>query len=490
MRSLGSLAPPLLLAILFHLVLAFPRGRLQSRVSRGAVFAVYLLAIGVSVARALVRDPLLDLYCWRNCFDNSFLVHADPAVARTLDGIWLRSALAIGLVMVAVVVWRLVAASAAARRALWPGLVPGALAGAAEAAYAAALLHRSFENPRSMGFASIFLVRAGAVTSFALGLAWSVFRTRRTRAAVTSLAAELGDAPPPGKLRETLAAAVGDEQLEVVYPLDGSGGFVDGAGRPAAAPVAGNGRAVTSIARDGHVVALVAHDAALLDGSGLELEVGPAARLAVENERLQAEVLAQLENLRASRSRIVERGDAERRRLERDLHDGAQQRLLALSYDLRLARNGAETDGDAQLAARLDMAVAETQTALGELRDLAQGIYPVVLAEAGLAPALATLADTAPLPLDLDEVTTERFTTPVETAAYATIVDATRDAAARGAARVMVYANREGGRLVVEVRDDGAEHRSSLVHLADRIGALAGSLDMGRNGLRAEIPCA
>src|SRR5439155_3673120 len=152
----------------------------------------------------------------------------------------------------------------------------------------------------------------------------------------------------------------------------------------ALAPLAENGRAVMTIERSGHPIALVAHDATLVDGSRLDREIGPAATLAIENERLQAEVLAQLEDLRASRARIVETGDAERLRLERDLHDGAQQRLLALSYDLRLARAAAEADGDAELVTLLATAGDEAQTALGELRELAHGIYPAILAEAGL----------------------------------------------------------------------------------------------------------
>ena len=190
-------------------------------------------------------------------------------------------------------------------------------------------------------------------------------------------------------------------------------------------------------------MAIVVHDAALLEGPALEREIGSAARLAVENERLQAEVLAQLEDLRASRARIVETGDAERRRLERDLHDGAQQRLLALSYDLRLARAAAEAEGDREHATLLASAGDEAQAALGELRELAHGIYPAILAEAGLAPALATLADEAPLPVELGEVPPERYGAPVETAAYLTVAEAIADAAGRRATFVSVDVARE-----------------------------------------------
>jgi signal transduction histidine kinase len=488
-RSLGAVVTPFFLALLFHLVLALPVGRLRSWPTRGLVVAAYGVAAFVSLGRALFRDPFLDPYCWRNCLYNSFLVHADPGVARTLDDVWVRTSLAIGLLLVVMGAWRLLRASGPPRRVLLPTLVPGMLAGAAASAYAVALLRTPLEDPRSAGFSSIFLALSLSVAVLALGLARGVLETRRTRAAVSRLAGELGEAPPPGTLRDALAVAAGDPALEVVYWLPGARRLVDGRGKPAEAPVPGHGRAVTPIVRSGRPVALVVHDAALLEGPALGREIGSAARLAVENEQLQAEALAQLEDLRASRARIVETGDAERRRLERDLHDGAQQRLLALSYDLRLARAGAEAEGDQEHATLLASAGDEAQAALGELRELAHGIYPAILAEAGLAPALATLADQAPLPVELGQMRPERYSAPVETAAYLTISEAIGDAVGREATFVSVDVARENEQLVVHVRDDGAAGASALLHIADRVGALGGSLEVRPHSLRAEIPC-
>ena len=193
--------------------------------------------------------------------------------------------------------------------------------------------------------------------------------------------------------------------------------------------------------------------------------------------------------LQASRARIVETGDAARRRLERNLHDGAQQRLLALSYDLRLARAGANGDDKTRLASPLDAAAEEIEAALEELRELAHGIYPAILTEAGLGPALETLADDAPLPVELGDSSARRPPPAVEPTAYVVVDEAIEDAAGRGATWLAVRVDHEGDRLVVTTDDDGAPRSSALVHLADRVGALGGSLVAGDTTLRAEIPC-
>jgi signal transduction histidine kinase len=395
-----------------------------------------------------------------------------------------------GALLAAIVVFRTVTATSAARRALVPVLLPGAVVGATQAAYAVALLRDPLEPATSFEFSSLFLVRALALTALALGLAWTVVRARRLRAAVVRLTSDLGEAAAPGTLREALAAAVGDGSLEIAYWLPASGRYVDAAGQTVEPPAVARGRTVTSIVRGARPLAVVAHDSALVDSVGLEQRLGSATRLAVENERLQAEVLAQLEDLRASRARIVESGDAARRRLERDLHDGAQQRLLALSYDLRLARSAAEDDGDPELTRQLDVALDEAQAALLDLRELAHGIYPAILGEAGLASALATLADEAPLAVELGEVPGNRYGTQIETAAYLVAAEAIGEAASRGAGVLTACVMRVGDRLVVTTGDDGGPRGPAPVYLADRIGALGGSIAVTGATLRAEIPCA
>jgi signal transduction histidine kinase len=489
-RSFGATATYFLPAVLLHLVVASSPRRPVPRGARAAVAVAYAFTAVVAFGHAVVDDPFLDPYCWRNCTDNAFLVHADPSLARTLTEIWTWLALAIAALVAAGAAWRLVTASRAARRVLGLMLAALVFAGAAQAAHAIALIAMPLEDPRRTAFAAAFYVQSLSLAVLAASLAWTVVRARRAHAAVARLAVDLGEAPPPGRLRETLAAATGDPALQVAYWLPDDQSYVDSAGRSVQPFNGAEHRAATPIVRAGQPIAVVVHDAALLDGPGLEREIGSAARLAVDNERLQAEVLSQIEELRASRARIVEAADSERRTLERDLHDGAQQRLLALSYDLRLAQAGAHQDGAMELATHLERVAEQTRVAHAELRELAQGIYPMMLGEAGLAAAIATLAEAAPLPVETDELVTERLPAPVEMAAYRTVDETIADAHERRATHARISTHIDDAGLVVSVVDDGVPRTSAFVHLADRIGALGGTLDTGPQSLRAEIPCA
>ena len=478
---------PFFLAFVVHLVLASPGGRLRSRRRRVAVGAVYAGATVVSVGRALFRDPFLDPWCWSNCRDNAFLVSARPDVARALDGTWILFSLAAGLLLAALAIRQLAAATSTARRTMAPILVPGFLLGAAIGAHALALLHQRLESPRDPVFSSLFQVRAWAAAGLAVGVVLVAMRAWRARTTLARLAADLGEAPAPGSLGLALARATGDPSLKVVYPLAGSERYVDASGTAVNLPAVGITRAVTPIVRNGREVALVVHDAATVDPVQLRMHIGAAARLAVENERLQAEVLAQLQDLRASRARVVEAGDAERRRLERNLHDGAQQRVLALSYDLRLARAGADAAGAPELTALLTSAEEAAQGAIDELRELAHGIYPAILTEAGIGPALWTLADAAPLPVEFGELPEDRFAEAVERTAFVVASEAIDAAGRRGSTHVAVRVFRHDDRLILEAEGAGP---GPFVHLADRVGALGGRFTADASLMRAELPCA
>jgi signal transduction histidine kinase len=213
---------------------------------------------------------------------------------------------------------------------------------------------------------------------------------------------------------------------------------------------------------------------------------------------LDAELRARLEELRASRARLVQAGDAERRRLERDLHDGAQSRLVALAVLLRAARNRAGEDEE--LGAMLDRALEELQTSLSELRELARGIHPAILTDRGLQPALEALAARTPVPVTLD-AHDERLPGPVESAAYFVVSEALANVAKYAqATRATVAVRKVNGHVTVDVTDDGvgganAAQGSGLRGLADRVAALDGTLSIesptGRGTrLHAEIPCA
>jgi signal transduction histidine kinase len=484
--SIATLAAVFTLPVLLHLVVAFPSGALRLRGARAFVIAVYLEAALSALGRALFRDPFFDPACWNNCTDNVFLVHSLPDVARAIEDVDLWFAACAAAALAALCVWRLATASGPARRTLGPVLGGGIALAGATIAHSVVLARTAVEDPSDSEFLGVFVVGCAAVIVIALGLPWALVQARIQRRSVARIVADLGEAPSPGSLESALADAIRDAELQIAYRLPGARRYVDGHGDPVAEPVAGPARAVTRLVRNGREVAAITHTAALAD---LERELGAAVRLALENERLQAEVLAQLEDLRVSRARIVETGDAERRRLERDLHDGAQQRLLALSYDLRLTRAGVAADGDEELARALDAAGDETAAALDELRELAHGIYPAILTEAGLAPALEALADEAPLPVELDELASERQPPAVETTAYVTVAEAIEDAARRGAPFISIRVRNADRHLRVTAEDEGRPRTQRLPHLADRVGALGGTLELGERVLRAEMPC-
>ncbi|MBA2634707.1 MAG: hypothetical protein H0U86_17215 [Chloroflexi bacterium] len=485
-RNLAMVAAAFTLPVVAHLVLASSSGRAHPRAAAVLVGGLYVEAALAALGLSLFRDPFFDPGCWANCTDNVFLVRSLPAAARWIEVAdrWFVAAAAAALV--AICAWRLAKDSGPARRVAMPVVGPGMLFAGAVVAHAVAAQRASVESPSDPAFMTIFLVGSAAVLLLAAGVIWGALRTLVHRRSVARVVASLGEAPAPGSLESALARAVGDPGLRIAYWLPESDQYVDAKGRPVPAPVAGSGWALTTLVRDGRRIAVVSHAAALAE---LEREIGSAIRLGLENERLQAEVLARLEELRASRARIVETGDAERIRLERDLHDGAQQRLLALSYDIRLARASAEEDGDGRTARLLTGAVDGVQAAVDELRELAHGIYPAILGEAGLAPALETLADAATLPVEVRCATARRLPAPVETAAYLVVSETVDDAAHRGAGYAAVSVTEEDGRLVVTVEDDGSRRTSSMVRVADRIGSVGGSVIVEPTMIRAEIPC-
>jgi signal transduction histidine kinase len=292
---------------------------------------------------------------------------------------------------------------------------------------------------------------------------------------------------------------LGDPGLELAYPVGEPPRNVRADGLAASAGPGGN-EIVTPLVRDGRTVALLRHRAGLLDDPGLVQEVAAAARLSMENERLHAEALAQLQDLQAAQARIVAGGDAERRRLERDLHDGAQQRLVALSLALRPPSPRPGQAPAPRLTTLIGQAGHELRLAIDELRKLAHGIYPAVLADEGLAAAVEALAETSTIPITIGRLPQGRLPAPVEAAGYFLVAEASGLIAARpGAEGAAVEAEHEGNRLVIQITSDaaaqpGQDLETALLDVTDRVGALGGRLRAGQapDGaitIRAEIPC-
>jgi signal transduction histidine kinase len=343
----------------------------------------------------------------------------------------------------------------------------------------------------------IFWLQAAAFVVLPFALLIGLLRAGVVRSSVGELVVELERTPPEG-LRDALARGLGDPTLEVAFWLPERGGYGDRSGRPFALPVDGADRAVTWLEHEGEPLAALVHDPSLLEEPELIQAAAAAARLALENARLGAELHAQLDRVKESRARIVAATDAERRRIERDIHDGAQQRLVALALELRSAERGATTDPE--MRRMLGSAVDQLQAAVEELRELARGVHPAILTEDGLAAALESLVVRAPLPVSLDGAPDRRFSAEVEATAYFVACEGLANVVKHaGASAATVAARRDGDVLLVEVVDNGVgaaaqNGGSGLSGLADRVETLGGRLRVespagGGTRLVAEIPC-
>jgi signal transduction histidine kinase len=332
------------------------------------------------------------------------------------------------------------------------------------------------------------VARAVAVTLPA-GIIGGIVWSRLRRSGASELVVELRT-EAAATMRERLARALGDPTLEVAYRL-GDGRYVDAAGRPVELPQ-GADRAVTGVTAGGEEIAVLVHDPALLDEPALVESVRATAALVLENERLAAVVRSQLAEVRASRGRIVAAGDAERRRIERDLHDGAQQRLVTLSVGLGLEASRA----DRAAADALSRAQDEVEQAIAELRELARGIHPTLLRDEGLPAAVETLARRAPLPVRVQSRAQGRLPDPIELAAYFVVSEALTNVVKHASAtEASVLLERDPSTLRVAVTDDGVGGAritpgSGLAGLRDRLEALDATLSVDREAGEGTTVCA
>jgi len=476
-----QLLPPVLF---LHVFLAYPSGRLQGRFERRLVLTAYGAAIGLQVvamslggfgphnllevasdagARLTVMRFQLVAVSASCLFGVGVLAVRRRRAGRPLRGslALLIDAFALGLVMIAVFLLSYAFGVGVVREIRWATF---ATLGVAPVAFLVGLLH-----------------------------------DRLARSAVGELFLELREDPAPADLRDSLARALRDPSLTLAYWLPEFGTYADQAGRPVELPNADGGRAMRLIDRDGARVAALLHDPALEDEPELLAAVTAAAGIALERARLSVELRARVDELRGSRARIVEAGQRERQRLERNLHDGAQHRLVALSLQLGLLEE--ELAGDRSATAQLERARGEIDTSLDELREIAQGIHPAVVSGHGLAVALEQLAARAAVPVRLKVEIEERLPEALEVAAYYLVAETLANVGKHAQAAIAtVEVTRSNGRIQVEVFDDGVggadtERGSGLRGLADRVEALGGRLRVwsphgGGTRVRAEIPCA
>jgi signal transduction histidine kinase len=484
-------------ALVAHSVLAYPSGRVNGRPERALMKVGYASMLLFPLAILLVYDG------------SEPLRFMNPAPRESLLLVWSNGELAVQLqkafvvfawgilaaIFIALNLRRLARATPRARRILAPLLLASvvfALRAVFEGVFTFA------ERPSEILYIYLFWWQVAGFVALPLALLAGMLRARLARARVAELVLELERAPPH-ELRRALARTLGDPMLELALWLPERQEYVDTQGRPLTLPENGSGRTVTILEHEGEPVAALVHDTTLVDEPKLLRASAAAARLALENARLQAEMRAQLAEVQQSRVRIVAAADEERRRIERDLHDGAQQRLVALALELRGAQRRLGDRADPELDLVLAEAVDELKVAVDELRELARGVHPAILTEDGLAAALESLVSRTPFPVSL-EVSQGRFPAQVEATAYFVACEALANILKHAqASRALVTAVTRNGLLVVRVEDDGvggahADGGTGLRGLADRVEALGGRLAVvspvgGGTQVIGEIPC-
>jgi signal transduction histidine kinase len=449
--------------VLIHLVAALPSGRLGTPAMRLVVALAYLNTLAMM---AFVLPGRLTK-------DAGTLV-AVLLGAAVLGMQWIR--------------WR--RTSVPSRRSLTPVL--------AAAAVMVVLLLAA--NPLWTSDASLLDMSVLKVGLVAVPLAYlaTELRSRIERGDVADLVVQLGSAPEPASLRSALAKALHDPTLTLGHWVAESQQYVDADGHPVR--LGGAGRVVTRVDRGGEPVALLVHDPALLEQPRLIEAACTAAALALQNERLTADLRARLVQLAESRRHVVQAAEAERRRLERDLHDGVQQRLLSIPMALSVAESAIPPDAErarALIAEAKDMSLA----VLDELRALSQGIHPTILTERGLDGAVRELTLVAPVPVQLTVHLPARLSAEIETTAYYVVAEALANVTKHAdASRAEVRIEQTGGRetLIIEIVDDGrggaVPGGSGLLGLATRAGDNGGTLYVtspvgGGTCVRAELPC-
>jgi signal transduction histidine kinase len=479
-----GLAFDLLPAVLFlHVFLAFPGGRLEGRPEQILVAAGYCAAIGLQLVKMLLADAYPD---------NLIGVADELSAANTVEDVQLIALSAISLAGIPVLVARRLSSGRPLRR--WTELLVDSFA-LALVAMALLLLAGAFAWP---SFETIRRITFGIIGLSPLAFLVGLLSARLARSTVADLLVQLHADPMPAELPALFGRALRDPSVTLAYWLPEYQAWADLDGRAVELPADDSGRTTTLIERDGVRLAALVHNRSLSEERELLDAVSAAAGMALENGRLQSELRARLEELRGSRERVLEAGQSERQGLERNLHDGAQQRLIALSLDLSRLEQRIRDDPEAR--AQIDQARQEIAQSLEELREVAHGLHPAVVSGHGLAVALESLAARAPVPVRLTVDLEERVAEQLEVAAYYVISESLANIGKHAhATSATIDVARADGRLIVEIVDDGvggadSEGGSGLRGLADRVEALDGQLRVwtprgGGTRVRAEMPC-
>jgi signal transduction histidine kinase len=475
--TLSALIGELWILAFVTLILSFVTGgRLVSSVDRAIVWVFF---IGLFV----LRFAVLLFFAHP---DNLLLVQPDAGIATALERVQFSVLALASLGVVIVVAERWHSASAPRRRALLPS-VAGGLCGVFYSAWLTTVVVGSPVVP-------LLWILNTALLTVPAALLWGLLRSRLARGGLADLFRELSTLRGV-RLEEGLAKVLGDPGLVLAYAVPGERAYIDGGGQPVELPAPGGDRSAAPVERDGRELAMLVYDQSLDDDPELVGAVAAAAAMTLEDARLHAESQDRLTELRASRERLVAAGDAERRRLERNLHDGAQQRLVSVALQLRMLQNRHPA-----LAEELKLAGDELSQSLEELRELARGLHPAVLNH-GLKAALNSLVAHASVPTTVSFESPERLPEPVELAAYFVACEALANVTKYAqATEASVRVSRRDGGVVIEIADDGVGGAdetagTGLQGLADRVAALDGTLRIlsppgGGTLVTAELPCA
>jgi signal transduction histidine kinase len=484
-----------------HAVLGFPSGRLVGRLENRLVVAAYGVALVMPITSLLFYDPARS--CVFRCGhrdrvrpDSLLLVDADKPVFHALN-IATQVALygVLATLFIGLIVRKVARETPRARRLRAPLAIAGVAAGLR------AISQLVFAFVAHGTVVGVILFAAEEIVQIAVpaALLVGILRGALARASVADLVRDL-ERTPPAEVEAMLARTLHDRSLRVGFWVPDRRSYVDAAGQPFEPPHGDQRRAVTELGDANERIAVLVYDPAIREQEGSLVDaVCAAARLALGNARLHAELRAQLAKVRESRARLVAAADDERRRIERDLHDGAQQRLVALALDLRVAQRRLDGAGG-EVADVLAHAVDSLQGAIEELRELARGVHPAILSEEGLGPALRSLAARASLPVQVVAAPERRLPQELESAAYFVAAEALTNALKHeSATSVTIGARQENGTLLVEVFDDGAggadaSKGTGLRGLVDRVEAHGGRLFVeSRAGhgtkVTGELPC-